>query len=167
MTTINNIIFVLTFLAALGCGLIAGTFFAFSTFIMGALGKIPSAEGIRAMQSINVAVINPAFMAVFMGTALLCIVVAVFSLVKWNDGGSPWLLAACVLYLVGSFGVTMIFNVPLNNALAAVDANSADGARIWASYLTDWTIWNTVRMLGSLAATAAFILGMFYRNTQQ
>lgn len=61
-----------TVLSALGCGLMAGVFFAFSTFVMKALGALPPAQGIAAMQSINVAVINRWFMAAFFGTALLC-----------------------------------------------------------------------------------------------
>jgi len=55
----NNLLLALTLLSALGSGLIAGAFFAFSTFVMGALGRLPAAHGIAAMQSINVVVINP------------------------------------------------------------------------------------------------------------
>jgi uncharacterized membrane protein len=44
------------------------------------------------------------------------------------------------LYLVGTVGVTIAFNVPLNNALAIVKPESAEGAILWAKYLRDWTL---------------------------
>jgi uncharacterized membrane protein len=56
---IDHLLFALTLVAALGCGLMAGVFFAFSAFVMKALARLPLAQGIAAMQSINVAVINP------------------------------------------------------------------------------------------------------------
>ena len=54
MATTDQWLFALTLFAALGCGLIAGVFFAFSTFVMKALARLPSGEGMAAMQSINV-----------------------------------------------------------------------------------------------------------------
>jgi uncharacterized membrane protein len=61
----QGLLFVLTFIAALGAGLVAGIFFGFSAFIMTALGRIPSPKGISAMQSIIVAVLNPVFFSAF------------------------------------------------------------------------------------------------------
>jgi uncharacterized membrane protein len=66
-----------------------------------------------------------------------------------------------VLYFAGAFLVTMLFNVPRNNALAAVSPESDDGARLWASYLTGWTAWNHVRAIAALLATAAFSLSLY------
>ncbi len=121
---------VLTLLAALGSSLVAGSFFAFSTFVMRALGKLPPPQGIAAMQSINVVVINPWFMTAFTGTALACVAAMIVSLVRWPESGAAWLLGGGLLYFIGTFVVTMLYNVPLNNALAAVDPDSAAGARL-------------------------------------
>jgi uncharacterized membrane protein len=164
MTTVNNLLFIVTLLTALGCGLIAGTFFAFSSFVMSALARIPAPEGIRAMQSINIVVINPVFLGIFLGTAVLCAVLAIISLLNWSTPGSLWIFAGCLLYFFGTFVVTMAFNVPLNNALAVVDPASVEGTRIWENYLNVWTVWNTVRTLGALAAMTALIVGLVYRN---
>ena len=152
--------FALILVAALGSGLIAGVFFAFSTFVMTALGRLPPAQGIAAMQSINVAVINPVFLGTLFGTGVVCVVLAVVALLGWQAPGAAWLLAGSLLYVVGDVGVTMAFNVPLNNALAAADPGSAEGAALWARYLTGWTAWNHVRTVAGLAATAAFILAL-------
>ncbi len=161
----SSVIFVITLLTALGCGLIAGVFFGFSSFIMTALGRVQPSQGIASMQSINIVVINPVFLGVFLGTAILCAVLVIFSLLNWSTPGSTWLLAGGLLYFFGTFVVTMAFNVPLNNALAVVDSASAEGARVWENYLSVWTIWNTVRTVGALAAMAAMIVGMTYRSS--
>ena len=76
----QNLIFILTLLSALGCGLIAGVFFAFSAFVMKALAGLPPPQGIAAMQSINVAVLNRWFFAAFFGAAAACLVLAVSSM---------------------------------------------------------------------------------------
>lgn len=141
-------------LAAIGCGLIAGVFFAFSTFVMKALAQQPVAQGIATMQAINLTVINPWFMTVFLGTAIACIGITIAVLFNWAQPNAIYLLIGSLLYLVGTFGVTMVCNVPLNDALAIVDPNSPDGATLWAKYLTDWTFWNHVRMVAAIAASA-------------
>jgi uncharacterized membrane protein len=160
MATVDKWLFPLTFLAALGSGLIAGVFFAFSAFVMRAFARLPPGEGMGAMQSVNVAVLNPLFLGVFVGTAALCGLVAVASLLRWSEPGAAYLLAGGLLYLVGTFLVTMMFNVPRNNALAAAAPADPDSARLWASYLTSWTAWNHVRTAAALAATASFILAL-------
>jgi uncharacterized membrane protein len=149
---------VLVFLSALGSGLVGGIFFAFSTFVMGALARLPAPQGIAAMQSINIVVINPVFMAAFMGTAVLCVIVAVGALFGWSGPHPTLVLAGAVLYLVGNIVVTMTGNVPLNNALSAVDPASAEGAAVWARYVLNWNLWNHVRTATGLAAAACFII---------
>lgn len=151
----------LILLSALGCGLVAGIFFAFSTFVMTALGRLPPEQGISAMQAINVAVLNPWFFVVFFGTAAACAILAVFVFLGWSGPGAIYLLAGSVLYLVGSILVTILVNVPLNNALAAVKPESAEGAKIWSRYLSSWSVWNHVRTTGSLAAMASFIIAIW------
>lgn len=144
------------FVAALGCGLIAGVFFAFSVCVMRALAAQPPAQGIAAMQSINVVILNRWFLTPFVGLAALGAVLAVVGLQRWSAPGAPLIVAGGLLYLFGSFGVTIRFNVPRNNALAAIKPDSAEGARLWAGYLAVWTKWNHVRAIASLLAAAAF-----------
>lgn len=152
--------FALTFLSALGAGLVAGIFFAFSAFIMSALGRLPPAGGISAMQSINVVVLNPLFFAVFFGTAAASLALAIAALIAWSDASAPYLLAGSLLYLVGTILVTMLFNVPLNNRLASVTPGSSEGAAAWTRYLSARTAWNHVRTTASLAAAASFIMAL-------
>ncbi|MCH8351768.1 MAG: DUF1772 domain-containing protein [Chloroflexi bacterium] len=148
----EDLLFTLTLITALGCGLVAGILFAFSTSVMKALARLPSAQGIAAMQSINITVINPLFMGAFFGTAAACVLVVVFSLLRWNEAGAVYLLSGGLAYLIGAILVTLVFNVPKNDALASVDPASAAGARLWDGYVTSWTAWNHVRTAAALAA---------------
>jgi uncharacterized membrane protein len=155
-----TLISLLLLAAALCAGLIAGAFFAFSSFVMGALGRLPARDGIAAMQSINIVVINPLFLGVFMGTALLAVVLMILAWFVGVAAGMGYLLGASAFYLVGTFGVTMIGNVPLNNALAAAGPESQEGAAIWAGYLKRWVLWNHVRTVAATLASAGFILAL-------
>lgn len=156
----ENLAFALTLVSALGAGLMAGLFFVFSTFMMTALGRLPPTVGISAMQSINVAILNPIFFLVFFGTAAASIVLAIVALAGWSQPGAAYLLAGSLLYLAGNILVTMAFNVPLNNQLAAVKPDSTEGGAVWTRYLSVWTAWNHVRALACLAATTAFIVAL-------
>lgn len=138
--------------AAVGCGLVGGVFFAFSTFVLRALARLPPAQGIVAMQSINVTAVSPAFMSALFGTAVACLATAIASAQRWGEAGAVAALAGSLLYLIGTIAVTIVFNVPRNDALAAVDPASAEGARLWADYLRSWTSWNHVRTVASMAA---------------
>jgi len=146
----------LLWFSAIGAGLIAGVFFTFSTFVMTALGRSGPAHGIVAMNSINVTILQSLFMPVFYGTTLTSIALAVMAIARWDGSRSMILLAAATLYVLGMFVCTIVFNVPLNNALAAVDAASADGRVVWVRFLSDWTFWNHVRTVASLGATVLF-----------
>ncbi|MBZ9655644.1 anthrone oxygenase family protein [Phyllobacterium lublinensis] len=147
----------LTLVAALGTGLMAGLFFAFSSFIMAALARLPAEQGIAAMNSINVTILNATFGLAFFGTAALCVVLGIVSILYWPAPGSAWLLAGSLLYLVGTIAVTMVFNVPLNDALAAIAPASQEGAALWTRYFAEWLPWNHVRTLANIAALIAFI----------
>jgi uncharacterized membrane protein len=133
---------------ALGCGLVGGVFFAFSTFIMKALARLPAPQGIVAMQSINIVVINPLFMGALFGTAILCIALFITS------GGpiAPYARWSVFAYLIGTIGVTMFRNVPLNNRLALLDPQAESSATIWQDYLHRWTRWNHIRTAAALLA---------------
>lgn len=162
MASINPM-FALTLAAALGSGLMAGAFYAFSAFIMRGLGLLPARDGIAAMQSLNVTAVTPVFMLGFIGTALLAVATIVATALRWRAPGSPLALTGALLYLVGCFGVTAARNVPLNNALATLaPADPASAAR-WSAYLASWTTWNHVRTIAALAAALALTLALIRR----
>lgn len=151
---------VLLWFAALGCGLMAGVYFTFSAFVMAAFARMPAAHGIGAMNAINVRIIRSLFMPLFLGTTLVAAILAGVAVYRWHEPGAIAVLAGGVIYVVGMFAVTMIRNVPLNNALAAMESNPTKRASLWARYLKSWTAWNHVRTVASLTATTLFIFAL-------
>ncbi len=146
--------------ALIGSALIAGVFFAFSSFIMKALADRPSAEGIAAMQSINVVVLNRSFLGTFIGTALISASIAVAAVVTWGTSAAPWFLAGALSYFVGTFIVTAWGNVPLNDRLAEVSSAEPGAAKFWEHYLSRWTMFNTVRTVAAALAVLMFTIGL-------
>ncbi len=155
----SGLIQVTTVAALLSSAVVGGIFFAFSSFIMKALGKLPAAKGIAAMQSINIVVINASFLGLFVGGAVLSLLIGVAGIVNWNSPGSSWLVVGALMYLVGTFLVTGLGNVPLNNQLAATTADSTDVA-LWQHYLQRWTRLNTLRTLAAVGAALAFAIAL-------
>jgi uncharacterized membrane protein len=163
MTMIATLVTALLWFAAISCGLLAGLYFAFSTFIMTAFSRIDMAAGVAAMNAINVVIVRSLFMPLFLGSTLACALLAVVALLRFDQPGAAMMLAGGLIYVFGMFVSTIVFNVPLNNALAVADPASADTAQLWARYLRDWTFWNHVRTVASTAALALFIAALVAR----
>lgn len=161
---IKRALLALTFAAAIGSGLVAGIFFAFSSFVMPALGLVEVRSGIAVMNAINVTVYNPGFMLVFMGTAAASLMLVVGSYAWWDEFDGKLLLFASMTYLIFCVTVTMAFNVPLNEALAAADQGSSEQAALWARVLEDWTFWNHVRTAAASVAAFAFVVVLTRRG---
>ena len=158
---IDDVFFTLTLLSALGCGLMAGVFFIFSNTVMSALARLQPPQGIAAMQSINRTILNPLFFVAFLGTAATSILLAISLLWRWQQPGAVYLLAGSLLYLVGAILVTIVFNVPMNEALETVEPESVEAANLWTRYLTNWTAWNHVRTVASFLGAVSFILALW------
>lgn len=146
-----------TFLGVLGAGIVGGVFYAFSSFVMPGLQRLPDAQGVAAMQEINVTAEHPAFMVAFMGTTVLCLYLGVRGIVGWGDTRATLLVAGSALFLVGSFLLTVVHNVPLNNELADVQPHAANAAAHWQEYLDKWNWANHVRGAASVGAAAAYM----------
>jgi uncharacterized membrane protein len=156
----NSYLFVLTLLAALGCAMMAGVFFAFSAFVMKALARLPAEQGIGAMQAINVAAVTFAFMAALFGTAVACGALAVWALFAWDERFAPYLIVGGALYLLGTILLTIVYHVPRNEALARVEPHSAEAESHWKRYLSGWTAWNHLRAATALAAAATLTIAL-------
>ena len=157
---IESVILLLLWVSAIGCALMAGIYFAFSAFIMRALGEIDRAAGIAAMNAINRVILRSLFLPIFFGSTLTSLALAIISLLSWGRTGSMAMLAGGVVYVSGMFVVTIARNVPLNDRLAAAQDADTD---TWANYLSDWTRWNHVRTAASVAGLVLFVLAIDQR----
>jgi uncharacterized membrane protein len=145
--------------AALGSGLIAGVFFAFSSFVMPALARLPAAHGISAMQSINVVVLNRSFLGVFLGTAACSMVLALRATAD-SSASARLALAGSLFYLVGCVVVTRVGNIPYNDALMRVAPDTPQAAAVWERFVVRWSVCNHVRGVASFLACTLFILSL-------
>ena len=154
----NGLITVIIVASISGAGLVTGLLFAFSNFVMRALADLPSDKGMFAMQRINETIINPIFLVLFLGTPILCSVIAVNSGQNINEPGSLFLLIGALAYLIGPFGITVLFNVPLNNLLAHADRSNAD--EIWPMYQKKWQWWNHIRTYIGVGSIVFLAMGL-------
>jgi uncharacterized membrane protein len=145
---------------AVGCGLVAGLLFAFSTSVMPALGRLPAAHGIEVMQSVNTRIQNPVFGLLFLGTTVACLLQMVSAAVGMDQPAAFWQLIGGLLFVVGTVMVTLVFNLPLNNTLARVDPASAEAERLWEHFLARWTTWNHVRTLAATGSATVLTLAL-------
>jgi uncharacterized membrane protein len=145
----------LLIVAAVGAGLIGGLFFVFSNTIMRAFDKLPAGGAIASMQRINEVILNPLFFLAFFGTALICVALLVVYISRLGQPGAVLACSGALLYVLGSIVVTMVWNVPLNNKLAAIPASASDLVAQWQAYRVPWTTWNHVRTVACLLAAAA------------
>ncbi|GAB7052128.1 anthrone oxygenase family protein [Catenuloplanes indicus] len=141
--------------------LIAGLFFSFSFVTNRGLGRLGDIGYLRAMQSINVAIVNPVFLAAFLGPLVLLPLALILRLQDGWSAEGGLLLAACALYVVGGFGVTVGANIPLNNRLDAVDLHSATDAeassvRRW--FEVPWARWHALRTAATTLSVASVLV---------
>lgn len=153
----NQTIRSITTITAVGSGLAGGVFFAFSSFVMPALKRLPSVQGVAAMQSINKQAPTPVFMTLLFGTAALSAGLGVYALLHRDDPRAGWLLGGSVSYLA-SIVVTGAFHIPRNDKLAGLDAGAAETARYWTTYVSQWTAGNHLRTLTCAAAATLFTI---------
>jgi uncharacterized membrane protein len=140
--------------ATISTGAIAGLFYAYACSVMPGLARSSDHTFVETMQNINRAILNPVFLVPFVGSIPL---VGLAVVLAWGMPGSPalpWIIAALLVYVV-AFLMTMIVNVPLNNALDV--AGDPDGitdlAAVRARFEDSWVRWNNLR---TLAHTVAF-----------
>lgn len=164
----SPLIFFLIQLSILAYALVAGVFLAFSDFIMRSLAITGGVGGVEAMQVINREVFRWVFMALFIGMAPVSLLVAVYGGVFVGSGAGTVMMIAGLLYFIGCFGVTVCFNVPLNEALAGMDVSSESTRDFWQqTYVPRWTFWNSVRTVASGLAAALLLFGLLWMTQSQ
>jgi len=146
-------------IAAIGAGLMAGVYFAFSGFIMRSLDQLGATRATEAMNVINEVIVGSWFMVLFFGSTLLYLVLSVIALLDTDLAGRWLLLTTGLIYVFGMFICTVMFNVPLNNRLAEVSNDDSTKSEAWTHYCKQWTRWNHVRSVCSVAGLA---LSMHY-----
>jgi uncharacterized membrane protein len=140
--------------------LVAGVFLTFSDFVMRSLAATQPAGGIEAMQQINRKVFRTLFMVLLIGMAIVSPLMAVWAVLQGSGAATTWIVSAAVTYVIGTFGVTVVFNVPMNERLDRMNYDSAVAAAYWHRYVPAWSFWNTVRTLASAASAILMLMAV-------
>ena len=158
MPLLKNLDMLLVLVAAIGSGLVAGVFFAFSNFVMKALVRVTPEHGISAMQAINITVINPWFLGLFLGTGVVSLLLAIRALFLLEHDAALYMLSGSLVYIFGCIVVTIVCNIPRTERLASLPAASPGSVNAWMDYVSSWTLCNHVRTTASLAAAILHII---------
>ncbi|MEL6838136.1 MAG: anthrone oxygenase family protein [Pseudomonadota bacterium] len=155
--------FVMLQAAILAYAFVGGVFLAFSDFIMRSLAHTGGVGGVDAMQVINREVFRWVFMALFIGMAPLSLLIAGYGGIVVGNGPGMLMVLAGLVYFVGCFGVTVFFNVPMNETLAAMEVSAPATQDYWTgTYLPRWTFWNSVRTLACGLSAALLLFGLLW-----
>jgi uncharacterized membrane protein len=156
--TIENIIIVLSVLLL---ALITGLFYGYSCSVNGGLGRLSDAEYLRAMQSINRAILNPVFFASFLGTLIM---LPVYTWICYGRGNDFYFaLAGCIVYTLFVFGLTMTGNVSLNNILDKFKISTATEEVISKqreNFEARWNRYNLIRTTGCVIALILILISL-------
>ena len=164
----STTIFLLMQFAIIAYALVGGVFLAFSDFIMRSLALTGGHGGVEAMQVINREVFRWVFMALFLGMAAVSLVVASYGAFGISGPAGTVIMMSGLVYLVGTFGVTVFFNVPMNEALAGMEMSSGATRDYWLqTYVPRWTFWNSVRTFASAASAALLLVGLLWMTQSQ
>lgn len=154
--------------AILAYALVGGVFLAFSDFIMRSLTLTGGNGGVETMQVINREVFRWVFMALFLGMAAVSLIVAGYGAFGVSGPAGTLIMMAGLVYLIGCFGVTVCFNVPMNEALAGMEMSSSTTRDYWfQTYVPRWTFWNSVRTFASAASAALLLFGLLWMTQSQ
>lgn len=142
-------------------GLLAGLFYGYQCSVINGLGRLGNREYLLAFQHVNSAILNPVFFLSFIGSLIVMIVTTMVMYRSGNTALFPYLLAATAIYAIGVFGITIACNVPLNNAVAALNiqaATSEEIGRMRLGFEAKWNKWHLIRTVASTISFAILVL---------
>lgn len=146
--------------ATLCLGLMSGLFYAYACSVMPALKRLDDYQFIAAMQSINRAIQNPVFFISFFGVLLFLPTATYLNYTRPGSAAFGYLIAASIIYFIGSFLVTAIGNIPLNESLDKFDLTTASKESLHTTrdlFESKWVGLNNIRTASSVIA---FILAL-------
>jgi uncharacterized membrane protein len=156
-----NLALLFLFVATFATAMMAGLFYSFQWLTMPGLNAAEPVAAVRSMQAINLAVRNVFFMFAFFGPLVLGAIAAMLYLGSWRTAPALLTWAGFLAYALGAFGITMMFNIPLNNQLAAASPTAANAAEIWRAFYDPWMFWNLVRTIFSVVTLLLFAAALW------
>lgn len=143
------------FITVLLTGLSAGFFLAWSMSVIVGTQKVGDFTYLEVMQNVNREIQNPVFFTVFFGS-LLTLLLSTF--LQWKNPRFGFVLAATVVYAIGTFGVTALGNVPLNNELDVLNIHELNKGELQKFRIYYEQPWNNFHQVRTVASIISFIL---------
>jgi uncharacterized membrane protein len=152
--TLENLRSPILLAAALACGLQAGTYYTWATGVMPGLARVDDRTLVHAMQQMNIAIVNPAFLATFLGAPA----VALVAIASTDGAGRKWVIAGAA-FAIATIAITAAGNIPLNNTLDAAGPvdKIADLGAVRDAFESSWVRLNVVRALTSTASLGCLV----------
>ncbi len=144
-------------------GLSAGLFYAWSVSVIPGTQNLEDSNYLETMQSINRAILNPRFFAVFFGSIIFLSIASIYEF-NLNRTAFWLILAASICYLVGTVGVTGLGNVPLNDQLDVLkleELSNSKVAEFRQYYEQQWNRWHLVRTICAVISFILTVLSLF------
>lgn len=142
----------------LSSALIAGVLQSFSDFVMRGLQRAAPAGGIESMQQLNRTVYRSFFLTSFLLLVPITVGFAIYALLNLYGLPQRLIIGAAIVYVPTVFIVTAAGNVPMNERLDKMDHTSAEAAEYWRAYGRIWSMWNTIRTIGAIVTSGAYLL---------
>ena len=150
---------IILLIAVVLTGLSAGFFYAWSVSVIPGTQKVIDSTYLQTMQSINRAILNPSFFLIFFGS-MVVLIISSFTLYASHKTAFYLLLSSAIIYLIGTFGVTGLGNVPLNNQLDVLNLSTMGSAEMEAFRKLYESKWNRLHLIRTVCAVASFILSV-------
>lgn len=154
------------FITVLLNALSTGFFFAWSVSVILGTKKVGHITYLETMQTINREILNPVFFIVFFGS-LITLVITTY--LQFNNKPVFWLvLASAIIYLIGTFGITALGNVPLNNELEALNITQLSKLELKnfrTNYESTWNHYHNIRTISSIISFILLLISILIQKT--
>ena len=158
-----TLLFMMCQFSIIANAVVAGVFLTFSDFVMRSLNGAQTPAGIEVMQVINREVFRTVFMVLLLGMSVLSPILFWFAYTGDLGVVSYLITGGAAAYFIGTFGVTVVFNVPMNTQLELLDHTSDEAASYWSRrYFPDWTFWNYVRAVAAAVSACCYLAAVTY-----
>jgi len=140
-------------------GLSAGLFYAWTVSVIPGTKMVKDVTYLETMQSINKAILNPAFFLIFFGSIVLLSIASIYEF-NTNKLAFGFILGSSITYLVGTIGVTGLGNVPLNDQLEVLKIVEMGSEKITEFRKYYELNWNRLHLIRTIFAVISFILAV-------
>lgn len=139
-------------------GLSAGLLYGWWVSVIPGTRRMSGSSYVETMQSVNQAILNPAFLAVFLGAPVAIAVAGVVTFIDGESLRTVLLVTALLLYLSTTLATTVRGNIPLNDQLEQFELSSATPTAIGDARDAYEGPWNRLHGVRVASSTLAFAL---------